>query len=101
MDELLEFIGKSQVHDLNDLYTSFEQRIRAVEDFIASISQISPSNVKNLIEQVARIEQQSLETSQALASSEAKWDKRISSLELKIADMGNATTSPSKDHRSS
>ena len=95
LNELLEFIGLSQNHDPNDLYATLEKRLLAVEDSVASLSQGTPPFVKGVIERVIKIEQQASNTSQSLSATKAELNKRVSTLEQRIADMGRVTLAPS------
>jgi len=91
LNELLEFIGLSQIQDPNDLYAALEKRILAVEDSIALLSQGTPPFVKGVIERVIKIEQQVSDTSQSLSAAKAELNKRVSTLEQTIANMGRVT----------
>jgi lysozyme len=94
LNELLEFIGISQNHDLNDLYANLEKRLLAVENSIASLSQGTPPFVKGVIERVIKIEQQASDTSQSLSAVKAGLNKRVSTLEQRFSNIGGVTAAP-------
>jgi lysozyme len=92
MNELLEFIGITQVGDLDNLFADYENRLLAVEEGIASISESNSPAVEDLAARVTAVEEQADTTSQILTAAKTELTQRVATLEQKFNAFGSGIT---------